>query len=325
MVLFAFSRHALSAVARSNFAIGAIVLALPLNVLANHVFMGGAFGWPGMGVAGAGLASLVVAIGLGGAVTAFLFLSPSFDRYRAPVMPPVFVLPELAALVRPAALMGLAAIAETGPFLGATVLVGIVAADDLIAHGLAFRAMAVCYLLLAGLGQAVTLRIACLRGRSALRREAHALRMTAALGLALIAGILTLFVFNPDAIALAAAGALGSVDAAPVAGTADLLPLTGLALAAAVPAHLVSAGLRARGEALAALVVFAIGHGGVGLLSMSFLGIAGFGAAGIWSGLALGATVGSAWGVWHLRPRSALADGVSAGRRVMLMSGKGAS
>jgi MATE family multidrug resistance protein len=325
MVLFAFSRHALSAVARSNFAIGAIVLALPLNVLANHVFMGGAFGWPGMGVAGAGLASLVVALGMGSAVTAFLFLSPSFDRYRAPVMPPVFVLPELAALVRPAALMGLAAIAETGPFLGATVLVGIVAAEDLIAHGLAFRAMAVCYLLLAGLGQAVTLRIAYLRGRSALRREAHALYMTAALSLALIAGILTLFVFYPDTIAMAAAHGVGSVDAALVAETANLLPMTGLALAAAVPAHLVSAVLRARGQALAALVVFAIGHGGVGLLSMTVIGMAGFGAAGIWSGLALGATVGSAWGVWHLRARSALADGAPAGRRVMLMSGKGAS
>jgi hypothetical protein len=36
--------------------------------------MAGAFGWPGMGVAGAGFASLIVAVLMGGSVTAFLFL-----------------------------------------------------------------------------------------------------------------------------------------------------------------------------------------------------------------------------------------------------------
>jgi MATE family multidrug resistance protein len=311
-VLFAFGRHALGAVARSRFAIGAIILALPLNVLANHVFMRGAFGWPGMGVAGAGLASLVVAIGMGGSVMAFLFLSPSFDRYRAPVMPPVFVLAELLGLVRPAVLMGLAAIAETGPFLGATILVGAVAADDLMAHGLAFRAMAVCYLLLAGLGQAVTLRIAFLRGRSAFRREAHALRVTAALGLALIAAILALFGLNSEAVAWAAARGVGSADPGLVSDTVALLPLTGLALAAAVPAHLVCAVLRARGQALDALAVFAMGHGGVGMLTMIVFATAGYGATGVWSGLALGAAVGSACGLRRLRRRSTVSTGLVA-------------
>lgn len=309
MVLFAFGRHALSAVGRPRFAIGAIVLALPLNALANHIFMGGALGWPGMGVPGAGLASLVVAVGMGGTVTAFLFLSPSFDQYRAPAMPPVFVLRELLALVRPAVLMGLAAIAETGAFLGATILVGIVAADALLAHGLAFRAMAVCYLLLAGLGQAVTLRIAFLRGRAAHRREAHALQVTAALGLVLIGGIVTLFCHHPEAVAHAAARCVGDGDPRLIADTAALLPLTGLALVAAVPAHLVCAVLRARGEAATALSIFAAGHFGVGLSAMIALGMAGFGAAGIWAGLLLGASVGSAVGLWHARPRRAVPGG----------------
>lgn len=303
MVLFAFGRHSLDALARSWFTIGAIVLALPLHVLANHVLMSGAFGWPGMGVAGAGLASLVVAAGMGGAVMAYLFLSPSFAQYRAPVMPPVFIMSELVRLVRPAMVMGLAAIAETGPFLGATIFVGIVAADDLMAHGLAFRAMAVCYLILAGLGQAVTLRIAFLRGRSAHRPEAHALLMTATLGLALVAGILVLFGVYPDAVAWAASSGVGSADPALVADTAALLPLTGLTLAAAVPAHLVCAVLRARGQASASLAVFAIGHGGIGMITMIALGAAGLGAAGIWSGLAFGTMVGSAWGLWRMWSR----------------------
>jgi Na+-driven multidrug efflux pump len=208
--------------------------------------------------------------------------------------------------------MGLAAIAETGPFLGATILVGAVAADDLMAHGLAFRAMAVCYLLLAGLGQAVTLRIAFLRGRSAFRREAHALRVTAALGLALIAAILALFGLNSEAVAWAAARGVGSADPGLVSDTVALLPLTGLALAAAVPAHLVCAVLRARGQALDALAVFAMGHGGVGMLTMIVFATAGYGATGVWSGLALGAAVGSACGLRRLRRRSTVSTGLVA-------------
>jgi MATE family multidrug resistance protein len=301
MVLFAFGRHVLGAVARSGFAIGAIVLALPLNALANHVLMGGVFGWSGLGVAGAGLASLVVAIGMGGSVIAYVFLSPSFGRYRAPVMPPVFVLSELLALMRPAVLMGLAAIAETGPFLCATILVGAVAADDLMAHGLAFRVMAVCYLLLAGLGQAVTLRIAFLRGRSAHRREEHAIRTMGLLGFALCAGILALFGLNPTLVAWAVACGVGFAEPELVSETAALLPLTGLALAAAVPAHLVCAVMRARGQARAALAVFATGHSCAGMMAMALLGATGFGAAGVWSGLVLGASIGSACALWRLK------------------------
>jgi multidrug resistance protein, MATE family len=301
MVLFAFGRYALGAVGRSGFAIGVIALALPLNALANHVFMAGAFGRPGLGAAGAGLASLVVAIGMGGSVMAYLFLSPSFGRYRAPVMPPVFVLPELLTLVRPAVLMGLAAVAETGPFLVATLLVGAAASDELMAHGLAFRAMAVCYLLLVGLGQAVTLRVAYLRGRSAYRREAHTLAIAGVFGAALVASILALFGLNPALVAFAAARGVGIDDPGLIADTAALLPLTGLALAAAVPAHLVCAMLRARGQPLAALAVFATGHSCAGMTAMAVFGAAGLGAAGVWSGLVLGALIGSACALWRLR------------------------
>ncbi|AZQ65936.1 hypothetical protein EF888_01605 [Silicimonas algicola] len=311
MVLFAFGRHALTALGRSRFAICVILLALPLNATANQVFMEGAFGWPGLGAAGAGLASFVVAAGMGGSVMVYLFMSPSFGRYRTPVMPPIFVLPEILTLLRPALLMGLAAVAETGPFLCATLLIGAVAAEDLMAHGLAFRAMAVCYLLLAGLGQAVTLRIAYLRGRSTSRREAHALSTARLFGAALMAGILVLFCLNPEIVAWAAARSIGSTDPKLIADTSALLPLTGFALTAAVPAHLGCAVLRARGEALSALVAFAVGHSCVGLVAMAAFGAAGFGADGIWSGLFLGVGSGSAVAILRLQYERSVSIGLA--------------
>lgn len=309
MVLFAFGRHALSAVARSRFAVVAIVLALPLKVLANEICMSGAFGWQGMGVAGVGFASLIVAVLMGGSLTAFLCLSRSFDGFRGmvPVMPPVFAPEALLRLLRPASLMGLAAIAETGAFLGSTILIGVVAADALIAHGLAFRAMAACYLLLAGLGQAVIIRIAFLDGRASCRQERYAHLAIAACAFTLIFLLSSLFVLANSHIAHLMAWTIGGAGEELVAEIAALLPLAGLALAAAVPAHLISAFLRAKKRALGALTILAVGHSGVGVLSMILLGAAGLGAIGIWIGLLLGAATASTCGLVYLRLKRACA------------------
>jgi MATE family multidrug resistance protein len=305
MVLFAFGRHALSAVGRSRFAVVAIVLALPLNAVANEICMNGAFGWHGMGAAGAGFASLVVAVLIGGSVTAFLFLSRSFDHFReVPAMPRVLAPRELVRLARPATLMGLAAIAETGTFLCSTILIGVVASNALVAHGLAFRSMAICYLLLAGLGQAVTIRIAFLDGRASGRRERDAHRAIAVCAVVLVLLLASLFVLASGPIATVMTRVMGVADDKLVAEIAGLVPLAGLALAAAVPAHLISAFLRAKKRALAAMTILAVGHSGVGLLSMAFLGVAGLGATGVWAGLLLGAAAASTCGFVYLHQMS---------------------
>ena len=179
LVLFALARHVLSAMGRSRFAVFAIAAAVPVNAVLNRVFMAGAFGFEGMGAAGAGLASFVVALGLGGSATAYLYLSPAIDGYRAPPRTERILAPrELLQLARLAALTGLGAIAETGVFLASTTVVGVIAPGMLIAHTLAFRAMGACYLLLAGIGQATTIRVAYFFGRAAPRLEAFAFLAT---------------------------------------------------------------------------------------------------------------------------------------------------
>src|SRR5262245_46547147 len=65
MLLFALVRAALSAMGRPGLAVLAIVAAVPLKATANYVLIHGAWGAPELGVAGAGLASLLVAILMG--------------------------------------------------------------------------------------------------------------------------------------------------------------------------------------------------------------------------------------------------------------------
>lgn len=301
LVLFALARHVLSAMGRSRFAIIAIAAALPVNAFLNHVFMAGAFGMEGMGAAGAGLASLVVAFGLGGSATAYLYLSPAIDGFRAPPRTTRTLAPrELLRLARPAALTGLGAIAETGVFLASTTVVGMIAPGMLIAHTLAFRAMGACYLLLAGIGQAATIRVAYFFGRAAPRLEAFAFRATILCGSVLISFLVLAFCLAPRQIAGLMALTIGRDDPVLIADTARLVPLAGLALAAAVPAHVICATLKARGRSLQALALLAAGHWGVGLTAMICVSVAGLGTTGIWSALMLGAFAASLAAVlWH--------------------------
>jgi multidrug resistance protein, MATE family len=161
--------------------------------------------------------------------------------------------------------------------------------------------MGACYLMLAALGQAVTLRIAYLEGRGDRRRKGHAGRAISGCGLALMLGLAVAFVFGNESIARLAAASIGESDAALIARTAALAPFAGLALAAAVPAHVVCAWLRAQGRTAEPLALLVAGHWGIGLVAMLLLARAGFGAEGIWLGLGLGAAAASAFGLIRVR------------------------
>lgn len=294
MILFALNRHVLAAVGLSRIAVMAAAAAAPLNALANKVFMEGAFGWAGMGVPGAGLATLLVMALTGGLLTVYLFVSPSLHPFREQTPEAATVhWPEMARLARPGLLMGLGAVAETGVFLASTICVGLFAADALMAHTLAFRAMALSYLLLAGLGQAITIRVAYLGAGVSRRREARAHRAALVCCAMLIALLLALFCLASADVTLVAALMVPDIDAHSLAQTRAIVPLAGAALAAAVPAHVACAILRAKGRALAALAILTAGHWGIGLPAMLLLAWSGAGVSGVWTGLLLGALAAS--------------------------------
>ena len=93
---------------------------------------------------------------------------------------------------------------------------------------------------------------------------------------------------------------IGRHDPVLIARTAQLVPLAGLALAAAVPAHVIGATLKARGQALQALALLSAGHWGIGLAAMLCFSRAGLGTTGVWSALMLGAFAASLAAVlWH--------------------------
>ncbi len=291
MLLFALVRAVLSAIGRPGPAMLAIAAALPLKVAANHILIAGNWGIPAFGAIGVGLASLIVAMLMGGSLMLYLFVSPSFGEFDARPAEAVAP-PAMRSLAVPGLLLGLAAVAETGVFLASTIVIGLFAAGDLVAHALAFRALGACYLLVAGLGQAVTIRMAYLYARSARRHELHALQAVASYGAVLMALILLSLVVGAGPLSrlLASTIEAGSNLSAP---TADLLRIAGLTLAALIPAHMITALLRARHDFGIPTGFTLVCYWGIALTVMLLACRAGFGAQGAWYSLLLGAVASS--------------------------------
>lgn len=310
MLLFALIRAVLSAMGRPGVALLAIVAAVPLKVIANCAFIYGAWGAPELGVAGAGLGSLMVAVFMGGSLTAYLFASPSFAEFEDPEPAPLDFL-ELWQLARSGLLMGLVAVSETGVFLASTIVVGLFAPSELIVHALTFRLIAICYLFVVGIGQAVTIRMAYLHARAARNLEVHAKRAILSCGLALVALVLVLLVLG--------AAPLGQLLASTVetdAGLADriatLLRIAGPTLAAVIPAHMITALLRAREDVVVPTGFTMTSYWGIALTAMLLLAAAGHGAQGVWLSLLLGASVSSVCFsayLWQRNRRSAWRTG----------------
>ena len=129
MLLFALIRAVFSAMGRPGLALLAIVAAVPLKAAGNYALIYGAWGAPELGVAGAGLASLAVAVLMSTSLMVYLFASPSFAVFDDPE-PASLDFRELWRLTRSGFLMGLVAVSETGVFLASTIVIGLFAPNE---------------------------------------------------------------------------------------------------------------------------------------------------------------------------------------------------
>jgi MATE family multidrug resistance protein len=291
MLLFALLRAVFSAMGRPGLAVLAIVVAVPVKATANYAFIYGAWGAAELGVAGAGLASLVVAVLMGGSLTAHIFTSPSFAAFEDPQPAPFDVL-ALWRIARSGILMGLVAVSETGVFLASTIVVGLFAPSELIVHGLTFRLFAICYLFVIAIGQAITIRMAFLHARGAGNLEVHAKRAILSCSLVLVALVLLVLVLGAAPLAQLVASTV-ETNGGLADHVASLLRIAGLTLAAVIPAHIITALLRAREDVVVPTGLAMTSYWGIAMTAMLLHAAAGHGAQGVWLSLLLGAAASS--------------------------------
>jgi len=283
-------RTRLTAIERPGIMLRITLCAVPLNAILNHAFMHGAFGWPGLGATGAGVASFVVT------VLTLAALAVETRRVGDGGLGRVD-LTALREIFRIGVPIGIATLAEVGIYLGATLYAATLTVTDAAAHSIVIRLAGVTFAFYFGLQQAAMIRLA--RACAAPERRAEIVATAMMLGLAV--GVVLC-----GTLLTAAPGLVGLMLPASTPGVAGIA--VGLVCLLAIadlcgPAGAVAGGLLRGVQITRPVMVYSIvGNWCVAAPLALILTLAvPMGATGIWIALVSGTIVSSVLSVRALR------------------------
>lgn len=284
MLGVALFRTRLTATERPKLFLKVTLAMLPTNGVLNYVLMVGPGPFPALGPAGAGASSLLVAL-------ASLAVLAAVARRGSARVPAPIDWRSLGPVLRVGLPIGIATVAELGVFLGATLYAATLGAADVAAHTLTLRTAGVAYAVPTALLQASMVRMS--------RAEGLGLPRTAR---TVVASSLALSILTGAAMFLLVAGASGPLteaffDGSPAGVAAAEIALGLLLLLASIellggPGSAAAGLLRGRKDTRAPMAYVLLGHWAVGApIALWLCERQGFGAAGIWIGLAAGTLV----------------------------------
>lgn len=153
-----------------------------LNVGLNYVLIFGKFGAPELGIAGAGVASVIGHIFAFGLLAVYaVHKRPDHDLFRNVHRPDWSALRSVFQLGWP---IGLTHLSEVALFAAASVMMGWFGTISLAAHGIALQISSITFMIHVGLSQAVTVRV----GQASGRGNHDALRAASLAGMMLSLG-----------------------------------------------------------------------------------------------------------------------------------------
>jgi len=283
-------RTRLTAIERPGVMLRITLCAVPLNAVFNYVFMHGAFGLPGLGVTGASVSSLLVA------VLTFLVLMVQCRRAGDSGLGRLDP-GDVAEILRIGVPIGIATLAEVGIYLGATIYAASLSVTDAAVHSVAIRLAGVGYTFYFGLQQASMTRLA--RVDQTRGRAGDVVGATILLGIAVGVSISTTLLISAVPIAgyMLQGSTPAAIDAAVAAigllAVAELVGPTGAGAAGL---------LRARKVTRPVMVFSLVGNWLVaGPLIALFTIVFDMGAFGIWVAMSTGTVVYSGLCVLALR------------------------
>ncbi|PSK87196.1 MATE family multidrug resistance protein [Limimaricola soesokkakensis] len=273
------------------------------NALLNYALIFGNWGAPELGIRGAAIASLSMAMLQALVLLAYaLRRLPEYDLVRRLWRPDLDVLGQVVRLGVP---IGLTSLAEGGLFVATGVMVGWIGEVPLAAHGIALQITSVAFMIQVGLSQAATVRA----GRALGRRDEAALRMIGQSGVALSvvsAGLVGLiFVTMPEPFVAAFVDPGDPARDAVVATGITLLSLAALFQIVDALQVMALGLLRGVQDTGVPMVFAAISYWLIGMPAGYLLGFPlGLGAAGVWLGLVVGLGLAASTLLWRFWSRS---------------------
>jgi MATE family multidrug resistance protein len=278
-------RALLAASLRARIVMLVLVAAVPANAALNWVLIFGHLGQPALGIAGSGWSTAIVQWLIAAVLAMVLLLAPRGTPLRLGRR----MLRQIRDILGLGLPIGGIIALETGVFMTIGILMGLLGADALGAHQLVLNFASLCFMVPLGLGQAATVRVAFELGAERPLRASRAAFVALALGALLMAIAASAIWTAPLAICRLYLDLDDPANRELVAIALRLLAIAGLFQIADGVQAIAAGVLRGYRDTTVPMVLAAIGYWGIGFAGGWALAFPlGYGAIGLWGGLALG-------------------------------------
>lgn len=262
-----------------------------LNIILNYLLIFGKFGFPELGLLGAGIATLIARTGMAIVMAFYVLTSERFKPYLVSMGLTNLDFSVIKDLLRIGVPGGLQFLFEVGAFSMAAIMMGWIGAQALAAHQIAINLASITYMTVSGLGAAAAIRVGNQLGRRDYRTMKEAGMTLVAMGVVLMIFFAAIFVIGRDYLPF-----LYNDDLEVVAIASSLLVYAAL-FQISDGIQVISLGaLRGMKDVKIPTLITFIAYWVVALpLSYYLSFILDYGPDGIWIALTLGLTIAAIW------------------------------
>jgi MATE family multidrug resistance protein len=306
-LLFVVLRSFLAAVARASAVMYTTVAAIGVNALLTYGLVFGEWGLPAMGVAGAGWATTITVWLMLAALVLYTVASRhfrTFHLYAAGLRVDMSVFKEIFRLGLPVAGISLL---ESGMFVAVSIFMGVLGPSWLAANQIMFNVVAVGFVVALAVGEACGVRVAHGVGAGAPRDVRRSTLTGVALGTAVMVVSASVLWRFPEEIVSAFVDVRDPRNAEVVAHAVILAGIAAVFQLFDGLQAIAARALRGLKDTLVPMWIASVGYWVLGLLGGWILCFPlGYGAVGLWWGLALGLIATGSALVWRLMVRTRL-------------------
>jgi len=268
------------------------VLGIGLNALADYALMFGHFGFPQLGLIGAGVATAIVTTFMFLALLAFVLIDRRLRRYRLLGRFWRVDWSQIYEIFRLGVPIAVAHLAEVSLFLAATLLMGLIGTAALAAHAIANQCAVIVYMVPYGIAQAATVRVGRAVGAGKHQAMARAGRTALALGIGFALVPAAAFWFLGGAIVDIFLDTARPENKATIELAVSFLAIAALLHFADATQAIAFGALRGLKDTRGPMLISLAGYWGLGLPSAAVFGVyLDFGGQAIWISLAVAVSV----------------------------------
>lgn len=260
-----------------------------VNGLSNYALMFGNWGFPKLGLAGAGISTTMVNIVMFGLMLLYVQTHRKYRRYH--ILARFFEAdwPHFRDIFRIGLPIGLMLVSEVGLFTSAALMQGWISSESVAAHAIALQFSAIAFMVPLGISQATTVRVGLAYGEKSPRGVQLTGWVSLGTTLAFMSSTCLLFLLMPHTLVGLFLDPANPENTETLTLAASFLVVA--ALFQLVDGAQVSAGSALRGlsDTKTPLLLALLGYWGIGFPTAYLLGfVFGLQGLGIWYGLAVG-------------------------------------